>query len=151
MTVRLAPSVAEVVDNRDITDISLQHMIAVMLPDKTVSFHAAHDKPRMQDPVVLRQRAKVTLVRDEELSKFLPVRVTIVDIDLADGTRLSERVAAVRGTPRNPMSRAEVIDKARDLIEPILGHETSAHLIETVFTIETITDIRKLRPLLQRG
>jgi len=151
VTVRLAPSVSEVVDNRDITDISLQHMIAVMLPDKTVSFHAAHDKPRMQDPVVLRQRAKVTLVRDEELSKFLPVRVTIVDIDLADGTRLSERVAAVRGTPRNPMSRAEVIDKARDLIEPILGHETSAHLIETVFTIETITDIRKLRPLLQRG
>ena len=49
VTVRLAPSVAAVVDNRDIPDICLQHMIAVMLIDKTVSFHAAHDKPRMQD------------------------------------------------------------------------------------------------------
>ena len=151
VTVRLAPSVAAVVDNRDIPDICLQHMVAVMLLDKTVSFHAAHDKPRMQDPAVLRQRAKVNLVRDEELSKLLPVRVAIVEIELTDGTRLSERVAAVRGTPRNPMSRAEVIDKARDLIVPVLGRETSERLIETVFAIETVTDIRNLRPLLRHG
>src|SRR5471032_216491 len=50
VAVRLAPSVATVVDNRDIPDICVQHMVAVMLLDKTVSFHAAHDKPRMQDP-----------------------------------------------------------------------------------------------------
>ena len=64
VTVRLAPSVATVVDNRDIPDICLQHMIAVMLLDKTVSFRGAHDKPRMQDPATLRQRAKVNLVHD---------------------------------------------------------------------------------------
>src|SRR5882724_2679770 len=62
VTVRLAPSVGNVVDNRDIPDICLQHMVAVMLIDKTVSFHAAHDKPRMQDATVLKQRAKVNLV-----------------------------------------------------------------------------------------
>jgi 2-methylcitrate dehydratase PrpD len=123
--VRLAPSVAAVVDNRDIPDICLQHMIAVMLVDKTVSFQAAHDKPRMQEPAVLRQRAKVNLVRDEELSKVLPLRVTIVEIDLTDGNRLSERVAAVRGRQRNPMSRAEVIEKARDLIVPRRGRDCS--------------------------
>jgi 2-methylcitrate dehydratase PrpD len=150
VTVRLAPSVAAVVDNRDIPDICLQHMIAVMLVDKTVSFQAAHDKPRMQEPAVLRQRAKVNLVRDEELSKALPLRVTIVEIDLTDGNRLSERVAAVRGTPRNPMSRAEVIEKARDLIVPILGRETSERLIETVFAVEGMTDLRKLQSLLQQ-
>ena len=114
------------VDNREIPDISLQHVIAVMLLDKTVSFHAAHDKQRMQDPAVLRQRAKVNLVRDEQLAKLLPVRVAIVEIDLTDGTRLSERVEAVRGTPRNPMARAEVIDKARDLITPILARLVDA-------------------------
>src|SRR5947209_324005 len=149
--VRLAPSVAAVVDNRDIPDICLQHIVALMLLDKTVSFHAAHDKPRMQDPAALRQRAKVNLVRDEQLAKLLPVRVAIVEIDLTDGTRLSERVEAVRGTPRNPMARAEVIDKARDLITPILARETSARLIETVYAIERVADIRQLRPLLQRG
>jgi 2-methylcitrate dehydratase PrpD len=151
VTVRLAPLVAAVVDNRDIPDICLQHMVAVMLLDKAVSFHAAHDKPRMQDPAALRQRAKVSLVRDEELAKLLPVRVAIVEIELTDGSRLSERIAAVRGTPRNPMSRAEVIDKARDLTTPVLGRETSMRLIETVYAIEAETDIRNLRPLLRRG
>jgi 2-methylcitrate dehydratase PrpD len=151
VVVRLAPSVAAVVDNRDIPDICLQHMVAVMLLDKTVSFHAAHDKPRMQDRAALHQRAKVPLVRDEELAKLLPVRVAVVEIELTDGSRLSERVSAVRGTPRNPMARAEVIDKARDLTAPILGRETSERLIETVFAIEGVTDVRNLRPLLQRS
>jgi 2-methylcitrate dehydratase PrpD len=151
VTVRLAPSVANVVDNRDIPDICLQHMIAIMLIDKTVSFHAAHDKPRMQDAAVLRERAKVNLVRDEELAKLLPLRVTIVEVELADGNRIVERVSAVRGTPRNPMSRAEVIEKARDLTAPILGREVAQRLSDTVFALEEVTDIRKLRPLLQRG
>jgi 2-methylcitrate dehydratase PrpD len=148
--VRLAPPVAAVVDNRDIPDICLQHMIAVMLMDKTVSFRGAHDKPRMQDPDTLRQRAKVNLVADEELNKLLPVRVAVVEIEFTDGTRASERVAAVRGTPRNPMTRVEVIDKARDLTGPVLGREKSEKLIETVFAIEAVTDVRSLRPLLRR-
>src|SRR5260370_35323543 len=67
VTVRLAPPVAAVVDNRDIPDICLQHMVAVMLLDKTVSFQAAHDTARMRDPAALRERQKVDLVRDEEL------------------------------------------------------------------------------------
>ena len=146
VTVRLAPTVATVVDNRDIPDICLQHLVAVMLLDKTVSFHAAHDKARMKDPAVLRQRAKVALVRDEELAKLLPVRVAVVEVELADGSRLSERVTAVRGTPRNPMARAEVTAKASDL-----GGEASKRLIETVLAIESVKDVRSLRRLLQRG
>ena len=100
---------------------------------------------------MLKLRAKVNLVRDEELAKLLPMRETVVEIELSNGTHLSERVSAVRGTPRNPMTRNEVIEKARDLIEPVLGRETSAHLIETVFKIEDVAEVRSLRRLLQRG
>jgi 2-methylcitrate dehydratase PrpD len=132
-------------------DICLQHMVAVMLLDKTVSFYAAHDKARMKDPAALRQRAKVNLVRDEELAKLLPVRVAVVEIELTDGTYLSERVAAVRGTSRNPMSHAEVVEKARELIAPILGREKSERLIETVYAIETVSDVRSSQPPLQRS
>jgi 2-methylcitrate dehydratase PrpD len=149
--VHLAPAVATVVDNRDIPDICLQHMVAVMLLDKTVSFRGAHDKSRMQDTAALRERAKVNLVYDEALTKLLPVRVVVVEIELTDGTRVSERVSAVRGTPRNPMVRSEVIDKARDLIAPVVGRERSERLIETVFAIEAVTDTRSLQPLLQRS
>ena len=149
VAVHLAPASAAVVDNRDMPDICLQHMVAVMLLDKTASFHAAHDKPRMQDPATLRERAKVTLVHDAELTKLLPQRVAIVNIELADGTRLSERVTAVRGTIRNPMSRQEIVDKARDLLVPILGRDKAERLIETVYKIESVADIRTLRPLFQ--
>ena len=149
--VRLAPTVGAVVDNRDIPDICLQHMVAVMLIDKTASFHAAHDKPRMQDAAVLRQRRKVTYVPDATLTALLPARVAIVDITLNDGARLIERVEAVRGTVRNPMTRAEVVDKARDLIAPVLGTPTAQKLIDTLLAIEAVKDIRSLRPLLQKA
>jgi 2-methylcitrate dehydratase PrpD len=151
VTVRVAPSVAAVVDNREMPDISLQHMVAVMLLDGTASFRAAHDKARMQEAAVQRERAKVQLVRDEELSKLLPVRVTVVEIEFADGTMATERITAVRGTPRNPMTRQEVIAKARDLMAPVLGTSNAARLIETVYALESVPDVRQLRPLLQRA
>src|SRR5579863_2570041 len=57
VTVRVATSEASIVNNREMPDICLQHMIAVMIIDKTASFRAAHDKARMQDPAVVRERA----------------------------------------------------------------------------------------------
>ncbi len=91
------------------------------------------------------------LIRDEELAKLLPVRVAIVEIELTDGTRLSERVTAVRGTPRNPMPRAVVMEKARDLTAPVLGKEQAERLIAMVVGIEAVADVRELGRLLQRG
>jgi len=44
-----------------------------------------------------------------------------------------------------------VMGKARDLTAPILGREKSKELIDTVYAVETVTDVRSLRPLLQRG
>ena len=150
VVVRLAPTVGAVVDNRDIPDICLQHMIAVMLIDRTASFRAAHDKARMQDATVLRQRRKVQYVPDAALTPLLPARVAVVEITFGDGTQLSERVEAVRGTVRNPMPRGEVVDKARDLIAPVLGTATTQKLIDALLAVETVKDIRTLRPLLQR-
>ena len=150
IVIRLAPTVGAVVDNRDIPDICLQHMVAVMLIDKTASFHAAHDKGRMQDATVLRHRSKVKYVPDSSLARLLPVRVAIVEIALNDGTQLSDRVEAVRGTVRNPMPRGEVVDKARDLIAPVLGTAITRKLIDTLLAIETVKDVRTLRPLIQK-
>jgi 2-methylcitrate dehydratase PrpD len=151
ITARLAPSAALTVNNREMPDICLQHMIAVMVVDKTVSFLSTHDKARMQDPAILRQRAKVQLVPDEELNRFLPTRAAIVEITLTDGTHWSERVEAVRGTAKNPMTRDEVVAKARDLITPVLGAATCAKLIEKVLALEKVKDVQELRPLLQRS
>jgi 2-methylcitrate dehydratase PrpD len=150
VTVRLAPSVGAVVDNRDMPDICLQHMIAVMLLDGTASFAASHDKARMQQRGVLEQRTKVRYVPDETLAKLLPVRVAIVEVVLTDGTVLNDRVEAVRGTPRNPMTRTEIVDKARDLVGPVFGSSRATALIDALLTLDTRPDVRTLRPLLQK-
>ena len=83
--------------------------MAVMLLDKTVSFKAAHDIARMKDPAVLRERAKVQLVPDDELEKLMPQRTAIVEVTLTDGRTVRERVGTVRGTTANPMTKDEVI------------------------------------------
>jgi len=149
--VRAATNEAKIVDNREIPDICLQHMIAVMLIDKTASFKSAHDTARMKDSEILRQRAKVQLVGDEALEKLMPRRVGIVEVTLNDGMRFTERVDNVRGTLENPMPREEVVAKARDLITPVLGPATSQKLIDKVFDIENVKSILELRPLLQKG
>ena len=132
-------------------DINIQHLTAVMLVDKTVSFRSAHDVARMKDPVVLKHRAKVQLVGDEALEKLMPRRVAIVEVTLNDGKMLSERVETVRGTAGNPMTRDEMIEKARDLIVPVLGAEKFQALITKIFALESVKNVVELRPLLQKA
>ncbi|MBV9746105.1 MAG: MmgE/PrpD family protein [Acidobacteriia bacterium] len=147
--VRLATSEAKTVNDREMPDISLQHMVAVMLLDKTVTFKAAHNVARMKDPALQRERAKVQLVPDEELERLYPKRVAIIEVTLNDGMRLSERVEAVRGTAENPMTRQEVVAKCRDLMAPVLGAANTAKLIDKALELEKTQNIRELRPLLQ--
>ncbi|MGA2991062.1 MAG: MmgE/PrpD family protein [Candidatus Korobacteraceae bacterium] len=151
VVVRVAAGLATIVDNRTIPDICLQHLMAVMLVDKTVSFKSAHDAERMKDPAVLAQRAKVKLIHDAEFEKLMPKLVTTVEVTLMDGTILTERVDAVRGTAANPMTREDIIEKARDLITPVVGVATCQKLIDKVFALENVNNLLELRPLLQKA
>ena len=147
--IRLATDEAAIVNNREIPDICVQHMLAVALLDKTVTFASAHDKGRLKDPATLRERAKITLIPDAELEGLMPLRVAILELTLNDGTQLRQRVDSVRGTPENPMTRDEVLAKSRDLIAPVLGDLKCSELIGKVMGLENVRDVRELRPLLQ--
>jgi len=151
IVVRVATNEAKIVDNREIPDICMQHMMAVMLMDRTVTFKSAHDKARMTDAATLKHRAKVQLVGDEALEKFMPRRAGIVEVTTNDGRTVTERVDDVRGTAENPMPREEVIGKARDLIVPVLGQQTFDKLAAKVFDLEHLRSVRELRPLIQRA
>jgi len=147
--IRLATDEAAIVNNREIPDICVQHMLAVALLDKTVTFASAHDKARLKDPATLRERAKITLIPDAELESLMPLRVAILELTLSDGTQLRQRVDNVRGTPENPMTREEVLAKSRDLITPVLGERKCTELLGKVMGLENVSDVRELRPLLQ--
>jgi 2-methylcitrate dehydratase PrpD len=149
--VRVATSTVDKIDDSVMPNLSMQQMIAIILIDGTVSFKAAHDEARMRDPAVLRQKAKIKVIADEDLERQLPRRVAIVAVTLNDGSVMTERIDTVRGTPENPMSAEEVAAKARDLIAPVLGHEKCSKLIERIFALEDVEDIGQLRPFLQRA
>ena len=151
VVVRVATDEANTVSNRDIPDICMEHMIAVMLLDKTVTFQSVHDKARMKDPAVLRQRAKVEVLADPRIDARRPRREAIVELTLNDGTLLTQWVRDVRGTTDNPMTRAEVVDKARDLIAPVLGTQTCTNLINKLLALESLRDVRELRADLQKA
>ena len=82
LMVRVAHQGANTVDNRDMPDICMQHMCAVMLLDGTVSFASSHDQKRMRDPKVVELRKRIALQGDDELTRAMPSRQGIVDIDL---------------------------------------------------------------------
>jgi 2-methylcitrate dehydratase PrpD len=151
MVVRVAHQGANTVDNRDMPDICMQHMCAVMLLDGTVSFESSHDLRRMRHPKVLALRRRIVLQGDDELSRAMPSRQGIVELQLRDGRKLRHHTRAVRGTPDNPMTRAEVEAKSCDLMAPVIGRTRTRRLCEMVWRLERLADVRKLRPLLQES
>lgn len=149
VTVRMATREAAVVNHRALPDISLQHMIAVMLLDGTASFAAAHDTARMRDPATLAEAAKVVLAPDAEMERLLPAREALVEVTLNNGQQMSDRVTAVGGTAQNPMTADEVVAKSRDLMTPVLGKDKCETLITCLLHLETKSSMLALRPLLQ--
>jgi 2-methylcitrate dehydratase PrpD len=103
----------------------------------------------MKDPTVLRQRAKVDVVADPRIDARRPRREAIVELTFTGGTQLTEWVRDVRGTADNPMTREEVVEKARDLIAPVLGSAACSTLIGRLLSLETLRQVSELRPVLQ--
>jgi len=138
-----------IVDDRDMPDVCLQHLIAVILIDGTLSFAAAHDHERMNDSGVRAVRDRIRLVPSPELTQAKPPRQAIIEIETRDGRSLRHHTKAVLGTPANPMTEDEITAKARDLVVPVLGFERSERLIESMLAIDNVGPVSGLRPLLQ--
>ena len=89
------------------------------------------------------------LIPNVGLQKAVPQRQAIVTVQLKSGDVLSERTLAVRGSVDNPMDFDEVEAKALDLLGPVIGAKRSQRLLGALSEIESIDDVRDLRPLLR--
>ena len=147
--VRVAHQGANTVDNRDMPDICMQHMCAVMLLDGNVTFASAHDQRRMGERRVLSVRKRIELRGDDALTAAMPSRQGIVEIRLRDGRVLERHTKAVRGSAENPMTRAEVDEKSYALMAPVIGKARARKLCDALWQVEKIRDMRALRPLLR--
>jgi 2-methylcitrate dehydratase PrpD len=148
LVIRVAHQAANTTDNRNMPDICMQHMCAVMLIDGIVTFKSSHDEKRMNDKKVLDLRKRITLLGDNALTAALPSRQGILELKLKGGKTLHKHVKAVLGTAQNPMTRAQVDEKCYHLMAPILGASRSRKLCDAVWNIEKVGNITKLRNLL---
>lgn len=146
---RLPEAGAHTVNDREMPDINLQYCFACALLDGRLTFEAAHSFERMTDPKVAALKSRITLIGDPELTRARPEYQAIVDVTTRDGRKLHEHMESFRGKWENPMSTEEVEAKAQDLMEPVLGAQRTAQLIEAIGKIESLASVRDLRPLLE--
>jgi 2-methylcitrate dehydratase PrpD len=139
---------ARTVNARRMADINIQHLVALMLTDGEITFASSHDAKRLRDPAVTKLRQRIELTGSAALTRARTTQA-IVEVTTRRGERFRYHTRAVRGTATNPMSRAEVEAKSRDLLTPVLGARRARELIDTVWTIDRVKDVGCLRPLLQ--
>jgi 2-methylcitrate dehydratase PrpD len=149
MEVQLPGRSARTVDSAPAPNLNVQHLIAMLLIDGTLSFAAIHDQARMQDEKILALRKSIALHGSDELARATPRRQAIVTVKTRDGRSVSHRTFAVRGTADNPMTQAEIDAKAFGLIEPVLGARRANAILHEVAALDTVGDVAALRRLWQ--
>lgn len=144
---RIPDKELEIVNNRGMPDISVQHLLAVMLLDRTVTFASAHDFKRMRDPRVLKLRERIRAVGDPSLTDAQRRWRCVMEVKLNDGRTLAHQTMAAKGSFENPLTPQEEEEKALDLIAPILGKQRSRNLLTALWNIDRLPDVRSLRKL----
>jgi 2-methylcitrate dehydratase PrpD len=71
-----------------------------------------------------------------------------VTLVLKDGRSLEESVVAHRGDARNPVSQGELAGKFISLASDTLGEERTQQVIDAVYRLDGLDDVRELTRLL---
>ena len=101
----------------------------------------------LTDPEVRAFHDRVEMVLDPEVDAAYPARwIGFVDVETTDGRRLTSKVDVPKGDPGNPLSRAELEDKARRLAAYRGGAspEEIGWIIERSWNLEREPDVRDL-------
>ncbi len=151
IAVALPRQSAPVVDRRAMPAVNLQFQMASLLSDGRLTFESTHDTARMQAPDIVALCDRIHIDARPEQAFIDNSRQAIVTAQLHDGRTLRHHTLHVRGTPADPMTAAEVQDKARDLMAPVLGLPTTNALIEQLTHLERLPRTSDLRRLLMPG
>lgn len=149
LVMRMPDKEFETVNNRSMPNICVQHLLAVMLVDGTMTFKAAHELQRMKDPAVLETRKRIRVIGDSRLTDAQRRWRAVIELTLHDGRKLKHQTMAAKGSFEDPVNRREEEEKALDLIAPVLGKSRSGRLLEALWKIDHLGDVRSLQTLLR--
>jgi 2-methylcitrate dehydratase PrpD len=144
--VRLPEHRAATVNNREMRDVNLQHILALALVNGKVTFEMAHADETAGDASIAALRSRIELVADPELLESVSPRQVRLEVFTRDGKRLAKHLLTYRGTPENPVSTQDVEDKARELVSSVIGNRRAEELIQCIRDLDQVGDMRELRP-----
>ena len=102
----------------------------------------AYGPEKLGNPAIRDLIKKTELTADPELSKAFPgQRAAKVEIELADGRRLSHFQETRKGDPEMPLTEEEVNDKFIELAAPVLGEPAARALLEDLWVLETLANV----------
>jgi 2-methylcitrate dehydratase PrpD len=107
------------------------------------------DQAKLNDKKIRAMMRKVRLKVDKEIETKGWDRAARVTVSFANGQKHSKLVVHFKGTPKNPMNRSEVEEKARKLTRAILPEAQLARLFETVNDLEKVSDVSQIRECLR--
>jgi 2-methylcitrate dehydratase PrpD len=124
--------------------ISGHYTAAVILHDQELTL-AQFEPARYDDPTMRRAAVEQIEIRaDPALSEVQ----ALVEIDI-EGATFKTRCDHPRGSPQNPLSRAQIEGKFRTYADGVLSPSTIAGTIDAVANLEKLGSVRKLMEMLR--
>jgi 2-methylcitrate dehydratase len=136
-------------ETRETADHSLPYITAIALIDGDVT-DRQFEPERFTDPAIWRFLENVKVTRNAELSALYAVAVAnIVHVTLKDGKTLTKRVDYPLGNAKNPVSDGELERKFLRLVEPALGRDQCAKILDHVWSLDQKKGVHHLMKLLR--
>jgi 2-methylcitrate dehydratase PrpD len=108
----------------------------------------AYGPDKLGNPAIRELMKKIELSADPELSKAFPrQRAAKVEIELADGRRVSHFQETRKGDPELPLTDEDVNDKFLELAAPVVGEPAARALLAALWQTERLPDVEFGQPV----
>ena len=125
---------------------SLAYCLALALLDGRVRLDAFSPE-RLSDAAVADVMGRVEAHVDAEADAAFPKRRSAtVEIETTDGRTLRHHAPTRKGDPDAPFTDRELVDKYRELVDPVLGRPRSLALLDALWGLEERAAVDDLPP-----
>ena len=127
--------------------LSTHYCAAAILHDRALTL-AQFEPARYNDPTLARFAAEQV---ETKVDSSLTGVQSIVEADLADGRTVAVRCDHSRGSPENPLTRAEIVEKFRAYGKSVLPGARVEEAIAAITRLEDLKSVRSLMDTLRAG
>lgn len=134
---------------KETADHSLPYIVGMALIEGKID-NATYSPKKMNDEKVIDFLRKIEVEEDKNLSALYPDKgiANRIIVRLRSGREISKEVIIPKGHPMNPMSDEEIEQKFYSLVKRYIDRSTCKKVLDLLWHIEDLKDIRKITSLL---